>query len=60
MLRAILYDVNNPEYYAKIAELYKLTGDNKTAFEYIKEAENIDPTEKYKELFREYAKLNRK
>lgn len=58
--RAILYDVSNPDYYVKIAEIYKLSGDIKTAFEYIKEAESIDNSEKYKILFKEYAKLNRK
>ncbi len=60
MKRAIIHDLSNPKYYAEMADLYKLYGDNKTAFEYIKEAESIDHSEGYKQLFREYAALNRK
>lgn len=60
MKRAIIYDVTNPEYYAQMAEIYKRAGDIKTAFEYIKEAESIDNSEKFKLLFKEYAALNRK
>lgn len=55
MKRAIIYDVTNAEYYAKMAEIYKRFGDIKSAFEYIKEAESIDESEKYKQLFKEYA-----
>ncbi|MEE3349722.1 MAG: tetratricopeptide repeat protein [Candidatus Gastranaerophilaceae bacterium] len=60
MKRAIMYNVNNAEYYAEMADIYRLSGDNKTAFEYIKEAENIDSSEEYKQLFRQYAAMNRK
>ena len=60
MKRAILYDITNAKYYAEMAEIYKLIGDNKSAFEYVKEAENIDNSEEYKILYKEYANLNRK
>ena len=60
MKRAITYNVNNAKYYAEMADIYKQYGDNRTAFEYIKEAGNIDNSEEYKILFREYAALNRK
>lgn len=60
MKRAITFDVNNAKYYAAIANIYKLNGDNKTAFDYIKEAESIDNSEEYKILYREFAALNRK
>ena len=60
MKRAIMHDLSNPKYYAEMADLYKLSGDNKSAFEYIKEAESIDHSEEYRQLFREYAALNRK
>ena len=43
-----------------MAEIYELSGDNKSAFEYVKEAENIDDSEEYKFLYRKYAALNRK
>ena len=60
MRRAIIYDVGNAEFYAKMAEIYELEGDNKSAFEYIKEAENINPSEEYKILYKKFASLNRK
>lgn len=60
MKRAITFDVTNAAYYAKMAEIYKQLGDIKTAFDYVKEAENIDPAEEYKILYREFAALNRK
>ena len=60
MKRAIIHDLENADYYAQMAMIYKQLGDIKSAFEYIKEAESIDPSEKYKILFREYATLNRK
>ena len=60
MKRAIMHDLSNPKYYAEMADLYKLSGDNKSAFEYIKEAESINHSEQYKQLFKEYAALNRK
>ena len=60
MKRAIMHDLSNAKYYAQMAELYKLSGDNQTAFEYIKEAESINSTEEYRQLFREYALLARK
>ena len=60
MRRAITYDVNNPKFYAQMALLYKSLGDNKTAFEYAKEAESIDSSEEYRILYREFALMNRK
>ena len=60
MKRAITYDVTNAKYYAEMAKIYKLNGDIKTAFDYVKEAESINPAEEYKLLYKEYASLNRK
>ena len=60
MKHAITCDLSNPKYYAQMAKLYRLKGDNKSAFEYIKEAESIDPSEEYRQLYKEYAFLNRK
>ena len=60
MKRAITYDVTNAKYYAEMAKIYKLNGDIKTAFEYVKEAESINHSEEYKILYREYASLNRR
>ena len=60
MKRAIMYDINNPEYYAKMAEIYKAKEDFKSALEYIKEAESIDNSTEYKILYKELATLNRK
>ena len=58
--RAILYDLNNPEYYKKMSEIYKAKGDYKTALEYIAEAQSIDDSSEYKFLYSELVKLNRK
>lgn len=60
MKRAITFDVNNAKYYAEMANIYRLSGNNKTAFDYVKEAESIDDSEEYKILYREFATLNRK
>ena len=60
MKRAIMYDINNPEYYAKMAGIYKAKEDFKSALEYIKEAESIDNSTEYKILYKELATLNRK
>ena len=60
MKRAIMYDINNPEYYAKMAEIYKAKEDYKSAFEYIKEAESINGSVEYKILYKELASLSRK
>ena len=60
MKRAILYDLNNPKYYAKMSEFYKAQEDYKTALEYISEAENLDSSNEYKFMYSELVKLNRK
>ena len=60
MKRAIMYDVNNAAYYAKMSEIYKAIEDYKTALEYIKEAESISGSTEYKIMFTELAGLNRK
>ena len=60
MKRAILYDLNNPEYYKKMSCIYKNLGDYKTALEYIAEAQSLDNSNKYKIMYSELVKLNRK
>ena len=60
MKRAILYDLNNPKYYAKMSEFYKEKEDYKTALDYITEAESLDNSNEYKFAYSELAKLNRK
>ena len=60
MKRAILYDLNNPEYYAQMSEFYKSKQDYKSALEYISEAESLDNSNKYKFMYSELVKLNRK
>ena len=60
MKRAILYDLNNPKYYAKMSEFYKEKEDYKTALEYISEAESLDNSNEYKFMYSELVKLNRK
>ena len=60
MKRAIMYDIDNACYYAKMSEIYKLKGDYKTAIEYIKEAENISGNTEYKIMLSDLATLNRK
>ena len=60
MKRAILYDLNNSEYYKKMCEFYQLKKDYKTALEYITEAENINPSNEYKYIYSELVKINRK
>lgn len=60
MKRAIMHDLNNPAYYAKMSEIYKVSGDFKTAIDYIKEAESIDNSTEYKIMYSELVSLNRK
>ncbi len=60
MKRAILHDLNNPEYYKKMAEFYKEKQDYKTALEYITEAQSLDDSNEYKYMYSELVKLNRK
>jgi hypothetical protein len=60
MKRAILYDLNNPKYYVKMAEFYKEKEDYKTALEYVSEAQSLDNTNEYNFLYSELVKLKRK
>ena len=60
MKRAIMFDVNNAEYYAKMSDIYKAKEDFKTALDYIKEAESISENTEYKLKYKELASLNRK
>ena len=60
MKRAIVHDLNNPLYYAKMSEIYKVSGDLQAALDYIKEAESIDGSTEYKIMYSELASLNRK
>ena len=60
MKRAIMFDVNNAAYYAKMSEIYKAKEDYKAALEYIKEAESITNSEEYRIMYKELASLNRK
>ena len=60
MKRAIVHDLNNPLYYAKMSEIYKVSGDLQAALDYIKEAESIDGSIEYKIMYSELASLNRK
>ena len=60
MKRAILYDLNNSEYYDRMSDLYKEKEDYKTALEYMSEAANIDNSEEYKQKYAQLVKLNRK
>lgn len=60
MKRAILYDLNNPKYYAAMSDLYKSKQNYKAALDYISEAENLDNTNQYKFAYSELVKLNRK
>lgn len=60
MKRAILYDLNNAEYYDKMSDFYRRKEDYRTALEYISEAESIDNSEEYKQKYAQLVKLNRK
>lgn len=60
MKRAIMHDLNNPLYYAKMSEIYKVQGDLQSAIEYIKEAESISGATEYKLMYSELVSLNRK
>ena len=51
MKRAILYDVDNPVYYAAMSRLYSEKSDYASAFEYIKEAQSLNQnSEEYKNI----------
>ena len=59
MKRAILYNAVNPQYYAKMSEIYRLKEDYQTALDYINEAESISHSTEYKLMYKELVKLNR-
>lgn len=58
--KAITLDVNNASLYVKMGEIYQTLGQYENAFEYIKEASDIDKSAKNQELYREIANLIRK
>ena len=60
MKRAILYDLNNPLYYAKMSDFYKFKKDYRSALEYISEAQGLDDSNEYKFKYAELVKLNHK
>lgn len=57
MKKAISQDVNNAELYVKMSEFYQAIGKIEDAFEYIKEASDIDKSAKNQELYFELAKV---
>ena len=58
--KAISQDVNNAELYVKMSEFYQAIGKVEDAFEYIKEASDIDKSAKNQELYLELAKILRR
>lgn len=58
--KAIMLDVENANLYVKMCEFYQAIGQNENAFEYIKEASDIDKSEKNKELYTQLANILRK
>ena len=60
MKRAILYDLNNPKYYAKMSEFYQAKEDYKSALDYMSEAQNLDESNEYKFRYSQLVKLSRK
>ena len=60
MKRAILYDLNNPKYYAAMSDLYAQQEDYKSAIEYMSEASNLDKTNEYKYRYSQLVSKHRK
>lgn len=58
--KAITLDVNNAGLYVKMAEFYQALGRYEDAFEYIKEASDIDKSAKNKELYMQLSAIVRK
>lgn len=58
--KAITLDVNNATLYVKMGEIYQALGQYEDAFEYIKEASDIDKSAKNKELYMQLANILRK
>jgi tetratricopeptide (TPR) repeat protein len=55
--KAITLDVNNAELYVKMAEFYQTIGKYEDAFEYVKEASDIDKSAKNQELYLQLSKI---
>jgi len=58
--KAITLDLNNASLYVKMSEIYQRLGQYENAFEYIKEASDIDKSAKNQELYRQLANIIRK
>lgn len=58
--KAITLNVNNATLYVKMSEIYQALGQYENAFEYIKEASDIDKSAKNKELYMQLANIIRK
>lgn len=58
--KAITLDVNNASLYVKMAEFYQAVGRYEDAFEYIKEASDIDKSAKNRELYMQLSAIVRK
>ena len=58
--KAISLDVANAELYVKMSEFYQAIGRYEDAFEYIKEASDIDKSAKNKELYMQLASILRR
>ena len=58
--KAISLDVANAELYVKMSEFYQTIGKYEDAFEYIKEASDIDKSAKNKELYMQLASILRR
>lgn len=58
--KAITLDVNNASLYIKMAEIYQAIGQYENAFEYVKEASDIDKSAKNQELYMQLANVLRK
>lgn len=57
--KAITLDVNNASLYVKMGEFYQALGKYEDAFEYIKEASDIDKSAKNKELYMQLSAIVR-
>ena len=58
--KAITLDVNNADLYVKMSEFYQAIGRPEDAFEYIKEASDIDKSARNKELYMQLAGILRR
>ena len=58
--KAITLNVNNASLYVKMGEIYQSIGQYENAFEYIKEASDIDKSARNKELYMQLASIIRR